>query len=82
VADDVPQRLVVDCETGQETLMDLSGDEVSELHAACDDAAQVRAAEDAKAADAAQAQRELGVLAAAGEPVPASLMARLLGMDI
>lgn len=76
------KRLVVDLSTGTEQYVDMTPEEVASVQAACDEAAQVRAAEDARIADQVAAGKDIKKLAKQGKPIDAATFARFAGIDI
>jgi hypothetical protein len=73
------KRLVVDLSTGSEQYVDMTPQEETAVRAACDEAAQQRAAEDARAADRTDARRQLKQKAKNDQSL--ALIARALGID-
>ena len=74
------KRLVVDLATGTETYEDMTPDEIASVQAACDEAAQQRAQEEAQLADRTAARRQLK--AKAKNDTNLAVVARALGIDV
>jgi hypothetical protein len=76
----MPQRLVVNIETGAQTYVELDPDEAADLEATRADAAQARAAEEAALAARDTARTELAERAAQSPDL--ALIAKAMGLPL